>query len=56
MMFSTTIDLIKHFAGFRSHAYTDTSEYRVIGYGQSIINGRKVKMCQHIIKAQANAA
>ena len=51
-----TIKLVKQFEGFRSRAYIDTSGYAVIGYGQSRINGRKVRMGQYITQAQAEAA
>lgn len=51
-----TIELVKQFEGFRSRAYIDTSGYAVIGYGQSRINGRRVRMGQYITQAQAEAA
>lgn len=51
-----TLDLVKHYEGFRSRAYIDTSGLPVIGYGQSRINGQTVRMGQYITRAQADAA
>ena len=51
-----TINLVKHYEGFRSYAYMDTSGHPVIGYGQSRINGRKVRIGQRISRAEADAA
>ena len=51
-----TLNLVKQSEGFRSRAYIDTSGLPVIGYGQSRINGKKVRMGQYITRAQANAA
>lgn len=51
-----TLDLIKYYEGFRSHAYLDTSGLPVVGYGQSRINGRKVVLGQYITQAQADIA
>ena len=52
----STINLVKQYEGFRSYAYIDTSGLPVIGYGQSRINGRAVRMGQYITRAQADAA
>ena len=51
-----TLNLIKHYEGFRSYAYIDTSGLPVVGYGQSRINGRKVSLGQYITQAQADVA
>ena len=51
-----TLNLVKQSEGFRARAYIDTSGLPVIGYGQSRINGKKVRMGQYITKAQADAA
>lgn len=51
-----TINLVKQYEGFRSYAYIDTSGLPVIGYGQSKINGKTVRMGQYITQAQADAA
>ena len=51
-----TSNLIKHFEGFRSYAYIDSSGLPVIGYGQTRVNGRTVRMGQYITQAQANLA
>lgn len=52
----TTLNLVKQSEGFRAYAYIDTSGLPVIGYGQSRINGRRVRMGQYITRAQADAA
>ena len=49
------INLVKQYEGFRSYAYIDTNGLPVIGYGQSIIRGRKVRMGQYISRAEADA-
>ena len=51
----TAINLVKQYEGFRSYAYIDTNGLPVIGYGQSIIRGRKVRMGQYISRAEADA-
>ncbi|MGD1919009.1 MAG: lysozyme, partial [Pleurocapsa sp.] len=51
-----TINLVKQYEGFRSYAYIDTSGLPVIGYGQSKINGKTVRMGQYITQAHADAA
>lgn len=51
-----TINLVKQYEGFRSSAYIDTSGLPVIGYGQSKIYGKTVRMGQYVSKAQADAA
>jgi len=53
---SATLNLVKQYEGFRSYAYIDTSGLPVIGYGQTIINGRRVRMGQYITQAQADIA
>ena len=50
-----TLNLVKQYEGFRSYAYIDTSGHPVIGYGQSRIRGRKVRMGQWISRAEADA-
>ena len=49
------INLVKQYEGFRSYAYIDTSGLPVIGYGQSRIRGRRVRMGQRISRAEADA-
>lgn len=51
-----TVNLVKQYEGFSSHAYIDTSGLPVIGYGQSVINGRRVRLGQYITRSQADAA
>lgn len=51
-----TINLVKQYEGFRSSAYIDTSGLPVIGYGQTRVNGRTVRMGQYITQAEADAA
>ena len=51
----STINLVKECEGFRSAAYIDTNGVPVIGYGQSKINGKRVKMGQSISQAKADA-
>ncbi|MEM6610827.1 MAG: lysozyme [Cyanobacteria bacterium P01_C01_bin.72] len=51
-----TKNLVKQFEGFRSYAYIDSSGLPVIGYGQTRVNGRTVRMGQYITQAQANIA
>ncbi len=51
----TAINLVKQYEGFRSYAYIDTNGLPVIGYGQSKIRGRKVRMGQYISRAEADA-
>lgn len=53
---SDTLNLVKHHEGFRNYAYIDTSGLPVIGYGQSRINGRRVRMGQYITRAAADKA
>ncbi len=50
------VDLVKNFEGFRSSAYIDTSGLPVIGYGQTRVNGKTVRLGQYITQAQANVA
>ncbi len=50
------VDLVKNFEGFRSSAYIDTSGLPVIGYGQTRVNGKTVRLGQYITQAQANIA
>ena len=50
-----TINLVKQYEGFRSAAYIDTSGLPVIGYGQSKLNGKTVRMGQYVTQAQADA-
>ena len=51
-----TLNLIKQHEGFRPYAYIDTSGLPVIGYGQTRINGRTVRMGEYITQAQADTA
>jgi GH24 family phage-related lysozyme (muramidase) len=51
-----TLKIVKEFEGFRSSAYLDTDGTPVIGYGQSKINGRKVRLGDRISPSVANAA
>lgn len=51
-----TLNIVKEFEGFRSSAYLDTDGTPVIGYGQSKINGRKVRLGDRISPSVANAA
>ena len=51
----TTLNLVKKYEGFRSSAYMDTNGLPVIGYGQSKINGKRVKMGQYISRTKADA-
>ena len=52
----TTIAIVKEFEGFRSSAYLDTDGTPVIGYGQSTINGRKVRIGDRISDTAAHVA
>ena len=51
----TTVNLVKEFEGFSAQAYLDTSGLPVVGYGQTKINGRTVRMGQYVTQAQADA-
>lgn len=51
-----TLNIVKEFEGFRASAYLDTDGTPVIGYGQSKINGRKVRLGDRISPSVANAA
>ena len=51
----TAINLVKQYEGFRSYAYMDTNGLPVIGYGQSRIRGKRVRMGQYISRAEADA-
>ena len=50
------VELVKNFEGFRSSAYIDTSGLPVIGYGQTRVNGKTVRLGQYITQGQANVA
>lgn len=50
------INLVKNFEGFKASAYIDTSGLPVIGYGQTRINGKTVRLGQYITQAQADVA
>ncbi len=50
------VNLVKNFEGFRASAYIDTSGLPVIGYGQTRINGKTVRLGQYITQAQADVA
>ena len=49
------IFLVKQYEGFRSQAYLDTNGLPVVGYGQSKIHGKRVRMGQSISLAKAEA-
>jgi len=51
-----TIELVKSFEGFRSHAYIDSSGLPVIGYGQTRVNGRTTRMGHFVTRSQADRA
>jgi GH24 family phage-related lysozyme (muramidase) len=51
-----TINLVKQFEGFSPQAYLDTSGLPVVGYGQTKIHGKTVRMGQYITQAQADVA
>ena len=51
-----TITLVKELEGFRSSAYVDSGGRVVIGYGMSIMNGRKVRLGDLISEVQAETA
>ena len=52
---AATINLVKTHEGFSAKAYIDTSGLPVIGYGQSRVRGKRVKMGQWISKSEADA-
>ena len=52
----TAVNLVKQFEGFRDRAYLDTSGLPVIGYGQTKIHGKTVRLGQYITRAQADDA
>ena len=52
---AATINLVKIHEGFSAKAYIDTSGLPVIGYGQSRVRGKRVKMGQWISKSEADA-
>ena len=56
LVLTKTLDLIREFEGFRSHAYRDTDGTPIIGYGLSKVAGRKVQMGDRISIHQAEAA
>ena len=51
-----TVAIVKEAEGFRSSAYLDTDGTPVIGYGQSRIEGRKVRIGDRISPSAADAA
>ena len=51
-----TIALVKEFEGFRAAAYLDTDGTPVIGYGQSRIKGRRVRLGDYISYPVADAS
>ena len=51
-----TLNLVKYHEGFSSYAYIDTSGLPVVGYGQSRIDGRNVRLGQYITQVQADTA
>ena len=51
---AATINLVKTHEGFSAKAYIDTSGLPVIGYGQTFVRGKRVKMGQWITKAEAD--
>lgn len=52
---AATINLVKQHEGFSAKAYIDTSGLPVIGYGQTRVRGKRVKMGQWISKSEADA-
>ena len=52
----STLHLVKQYEGFRSRAYLDTNGLPVVGYGQSKIYGKPVRLGQSISSTQAEAA
>ena len=52
----TTVNLVKEFEGFSAQAYLDTNGLAVVGYGQTKINGKTVRMGQYITQAHADVA
>lgn len=52
----TTVNLVKEFEGFSAQAYLDTNGLPVLGYGQTKINGKTVRMGQYITQAEADVA
>ena len=52
---AATINLVKQHEGFSEKAYIDTSGLPVIGYGQTRVRGKRVKMGQWISKSEADA-
>ena len=52
----STLHLVKQYEGFRSRAYLDTNGLPVVGYGQSKISGKPVRLGQSISPTQAEAA
>ena len=56
LILSKTLELIRQFEGFRSHAYLDTDGTPVIGYGLSKISGKRVRMGDRISIHQAETA
>ncbi len=52
----STLQLVKQYEGFRSQAYLDTNGLPVVGYGQSKIYGKPVRLGQSISTTQAEAA
>ena len=50
----TTVNLVKEFEGFSAQAYLDTNGLPVLGYGQTKINGKTVRMGQYITQAEAD--
>ena len=51
-----TMMIVKEFEGFRASAYLDTDGTPVIGYGQSRINGKKVRLGDRISAEAAEIA
>lgn len=47
--------IIREFEGFREQAYVDTDGTPVIGYGLSKVDGRKVRLGDHISVAKADS-
>ena len=47
--------IIREFEGFREQAYVDTDGTPVIGYGLSKVDGRKVRLGDHISEDKADA-
>lgn len=51
-----SVDLVKELEGFRASAYVDTDGTVVIGYGMSLIDGKRVQISDRISQVEAETA